>query len=368
MHLSFVNYDREDSWPHEHGKQTTKKQGGNNPILQSNWLDSYEIAANGFLRPKIDPSSIRAKNPNGGASRMPKSPTSSFSALGNAAATPGKAKSPQQLQLISGRDFRDILEACKPRLSGMRMPSSLIYLLKLHQLSIETEKARLSGSEVKIRKSSSSKDIPLREWGTVDFADITIHAKSKLGRSDSPSSRRMSPELLLERSEGSESGGSNSSSFASHVSSMFGMSYDRVLWEAGESPSTTKKAIQIQRSPSLEFEPLGTPLPIDSDTVLSEDTISLSSSRGSKGSSGRLSGGAVEEMPAENETPSSLVAKREKHIENLRKLMEAHDTRLCTPAAAQVDANEVNLSRHESNYPSDSEQNASSRSGFSQNR
>ena len=112
--------------------------------------------------------------------------------MGNAAATPGKAKKIQERKLISGRDFRDILEACRPRMAGVKLPSALVSLLKLQQLGIEMEKVRLAGSELNMKRPvRSDKYVPLREWGAVDFAEYTLQPKSRSGRSESPNLLRM---------------------------------------------------------------------------------------------------------------------------------------------------------------------------------
>jgi hypothetical protein len=356
-YVSFVNYDREGDQPSVH----SRPQDGFSPNTRHNWLDSYEVAANGFLRPKMDPGSNTVNESSSPQWMRSKSPTASFSALGNAAATPVKAKSQQERQLISDRDFRDIIEACKPRISGMRMPSALTSLLKLHQLSGDMEKARLSGVQLKVKKSFDGKDLPLREWGTVDFSESQSHSKPKATRSNSPIVRKASPEYLVEKSEESgDSCGSNSSGFASHVSSMLSMSYDRVLWDHCDSPSTIKKSIQIQRSPSMDFDQLHNSLPLDSDTAFSEeDSMSIGTDTASRSSTGRASVGAGEaEWTGDNDTNASRVSKREKHGENLRRMMEAHDTRSCALLSSQVDAvTEINLVRPDSNNPGDSELN-----------
>jgi hypothetical protein len=126
------------------------------------------------------------------------------------------------------------------------------------------------------------------------------------------------------------------------VSSMLSMSYDRVLWDHCDSPSTIRKSIKIQRSPSMEFDQLHISLPLDSDTAFSEDSISLDLEgidTASRSSTGRASVGAGEaEWTGDNDTNESRVSKREKHGENLRRMMEAHDTKSCALLSSQVDA------------------------------
>ena len=341
MHLSFVNYDREDNRPKEQGA-SSKAQN-----IRNSWTDSYEIAAHGFLRPKVDQNLNEEKDASSPQLKA-SSPPTSFSAVGNAAATPGKTKSIRERQLISGRDFRDILEATKPRPSGMGMPSALTSLLKLQQMLTHPEKTRLTETELKSRKSSDSKNMRLREWGAVDFSEYTLQPKSN------SSVRKLSPELVNERFEG-ENGGSISSSFASNVSSLFSMSYDRVLWDQFEPPGTSRKIIQIQRSPSLEFDRPHDNLPLDSDTAFSGDSMSLGNETGSRSSLGPNSIGTVDGSSIGAET-SSHTSKREKHVERLRRMMEAHDMRSCAPLIPQVErATEMNLVRRDSNYLGDSD-------------
>ena len=354
MHLSFVNYDREEKQKDGHSKPE------NSSNTASNLLDPYEIGPNGFIRPKIDPDSLSNVKE-----------IKSFSALGNMAATPGIAKLKHERQLISDRDFRDILEACKPRISGTRMPSALASLLILHQLAVDTEKARSTGVKLKAKKQPRAKDLPLREWGTVDFGEsYTVQPKYKSNRSSSPSVRRVSPEFL-EKSEGCESVGSNSNSsgFASHVSSMFSNSYDRVLWDNYESPSTVKNVVQIQRSNSIDFNQLSTslPVPVDSDTALSEESMSLCTDTASRSSGGKGSSGMEGEWAGDNDTTASRQSKSEKHAETLRRMMEAHDITSCGILSSQVDgAEETNLVRPGSTHPSDPELNTSKSGSLSQ--
>ena len=106
------------------------------PVQARNWLDSYELGPNGFAVPRfrhIDDITDSGK-------KAPSSPKSSFSAVGNQAATPGKAKVVQERgqarQLITGRNFRDILEAARPRALGSSIPSALESILKLQNTEL----------------------------------------------------------------------------------------------------------------------------------------------------------------------------------------------------------------------------------------
>lgn len=359
MHLSFVSYDREehqlgDHIHHEDLVSPTVKQDG---------LDSFELGPNGFLRPKAD--AIVAHH-TGSPTFKSKSPSSTFSALGNKAATPGKAKSQQERQLISGRDFRDILEACRPRVSGMRLPSALISILKLHHFVEEQEKATSTGTPTASKWefiSDQNKHIPLREWGTVHFNEFPIRAKRKSPRSDSPISRRSPIEPAMERTDDSESG-SNASSFMSHVSSLFGMSYDRVLWDHYESPIVSRSAFQIQRSPSLEFDNLNINLLTEGDSGVADDYVSVGTDK-SSGGHASPGGGDADWNQADHDTAMSQQSKQDKHIETLRKLMDAHDENVWAPISKKMTVmGDINVIRPESIQHVESEVTiASSRKG-----
>jgi hypothetical protein len=320
MHLSFISYDREADNQGHHEKP--KESSAENRKKIGNWLDSHEVTSNSFLRPRIDPDAL-------GTDDSPGIEMSSFSAIGNAAATPGKAKAAQERQLISGRDFRDILEACKPRVTGMPISSSLAWILNLQQ----AEPSRKVVPEAASKRPPSGKIMPLREWGTVDFSEFIVPPKAKSIRSDSPNSRR-SPlfESLREKSDADS--GSNSS-LISHVSSVFGVGYDRVLWDQfSSSPSMgSKNTVQLQRSLSIEFEKITRSLRrLYSDAALSGDSVSLASSNISRGSLGGES-----ESFVENEATDSEMSGHTKHIEKLRKQMDAHDARACARFGSEDD-------------------------------
>jgi hypothetical protein len=349
MHLSFINYDREDNY---NGEAKRQASGVNN--LSQLWQDSFEVAANGVLRPRKDTSFPHDSH---SPTRNPKSPTSTFSALGNAAATPGKAKSTRERQLISGRNFRDILEATAPRPSGINMPSALFSLLRLNQVVEDVKKAKLSGVEWTRNIKALEKHVPLREWGTVDFQEFGVKSIHKSNRHEGGNLRKLSIDIN-DKSEGSESG-SNSSSFVSQISSMIGMSYDRT-WGQLDSPVNTRRALQIQRSPSLEFEKLDDSHNVDSDTSSSEDSMSASTDNGSRISEGQREDavwtGDIETNAGDNDTNASQQIKREKHAANLKRIMAARDAKFFAPLPMKVDqTGDVSLVRPDTTISSDSD-------------
>jgi hypothetical protein len=305
MHLSFINYDRDDRNVPGHGNPQEEAA----LKVKNDWFNFYEVGSNGFLRPKVDP--------NAAAESGRSNPGSSFSAIGNAAATPGKSKSTQERQLISGRDFRDILEACRPRMSGVRMPSALTALLKLRQV---VTSGKMPQTKKGTTYASTDKPVPLREWGAVDFSEMVV---SPIPRRDSASFRRSPSTIGLDRGDGSESG--SNSSIASHVSSLFGISYDRVLWEQHDSPVNKKSTIQIQRSPSLEFDNLSTSLRLDSDAARSDDSLSLDTDNVSRSSRGKSPVGELDWA----DDDASQAPKFSKRVESMRKMMDALDALSC---------------------------------------
>eukprot|EP00980_Cylindrotheca_fusiformis_P010443 scaffold2322_cov135-Cylindrotheca_fusiformis.AAC.2 len=345
MHLSFISYDREDDGQDRHEKPKEPSSEDRKKIR--NWLDSYEVTSNGFLRPRIDPDAL-------GTDDSPGMKMSSFSAVGNAAATPRKTKAAQERQLISGRDFRDILEACKPRITGMALSSSLASILE-----IEKESFRQLIGTTETRRPSSGKIMPLREWGTIDFSELMLPPKSKPNRPDSPLSRRPHPfESIQEKGDDADSG--SNSSFASYVSSVLG--YDRVLWDQfSSSPSMmSKPTVQLQRSLSIEFEKILKPLKrLDSDAAMTGDSVSLGSSNISRGSLGKASTGGESESYGENEGTESSISGQDKRIEKLRKMMDIHDARVCTRFGSENDEiREIHIMPVQ---PSDSEATISSK-------
>jgi hypothetical protein len=333
MHLSFISYDREAENQDHHAKLQDESNENRKKI--GNWLDSYEVTANGFLRPRIDPDAL-------GTDDSPQVKTSSFSAIGNAAATPGKAKAAQERQLISGREFRDILEACRPRISGITISSSLASILKLQQ----TDSTKKANSEISIsNRPSADKIMPLREWGTVDFSEFVMQPKAKSIRSESPSSRRsILLESLQDKSDGDSCSDSGSFvSHVSHISSVLGMGYDRVLWDQfSMSSSVGAKQVQLQRSLSFDFRRMASSLKRrDSNAALTGDSVSYSSSNASLG---KLSSGGEAESIVGDDTSSSILSGQEKHIDSLRKLMDAHDANICARFGSQDDqVREINI-------------------------
>ncbi len=314
MHLSFVIYDR----PEEKRVYLSGLENKTTRVQRGHWLDAYDIGANGFLRPQEVEESTLDSQP-----LTPKKPNiSSFSAAGNMAATPGKAKVVQEQgqarQLISGRKFTDILEACRPRMLGATMPSPLLSLLK----DFESKNEGDNENDAK-ESSAEKKDYRLREWGTIDFNDLSLHTrlKASIGNSPSPMIRRTIRNQSMINSDrsvnSSNDDGSGPSSFGSNsMLSVHGTSFDRVFWDYYEAPSVPARAFQMQRSTSIDYDELGKNVVIDGGPGTTDDSSTMSDNI-SKGSLGGDS--------------ESTKSKIDRHADYLRKIMDSYDTMVCQP-------------------------------------
>jgi hypothetical protein len=318
MHLSFVSYDSDD---YSKVKSEKKNDAGITNLSQL-WLETFEVTGNGLLRRRKDQQySHHGTNSPSSHVRSP----STFSALGNVAATP---RPTQERQLISGRNFRDILEACRPRLAGISMPSPLVSILKLHELLKNKQDGHVEDIDDPLEaKEDEQTHMPLREWGAIDFDSAT---KSVLRHREYPGIRRKLS--VSERSDGSQSeSGSASSGFVSHVSSMYGMSYDRVLWGQMDSPASSKIALQMQRSPSLEFDVKD----VNQSRIFdhsNEDSISINTDPDYKlGGSIKSASEPFEEWQATEEGAETKASR-------LRRIMEARDAQLFSPEPTRRDS------------------------------
>ena len=331
MHLSFVIYDR----PEEKRVYLRGLEDKTTRVKTNSWLDAYNIGANGFLRPQNfqqDPTTPGMRN-------LKPKPSSSFSAVGNRAATPGKAKVVQEQgqarQLISGRKFRDILEACRPRELGASMPSALQSILNLRDFVKENEAEQKNGMALPKKSSAEKTNCRLREWGTVDFNDLTVHSRVKSNRPQSPSQslvrRSIKNQFAINpdrssSSTGSSNEGSRSSSFGSHsILSANGTSFDRVFWDYYESPKAPMRAFQMQRSSSIELDELDKSVFIDGGPGATDDSTTVSDNM-SKGSLG-----------GDSETNLSVKSKTERHADQLRKIMDSYNSMVCRPPIEEND-------------------------------
>jgi hypothetical protein len=233
------------------------------------------IGPNGFLLPDITPrTSIKLENV-------------AFQSFSNLASQSMSKSQTQQRQLIAGRDFTDIIQACRPRMSSYSLPSPLLSLLRFQPLPTEpTEAGQNSGKRPLDGTSDRNRGavgvpsrLHLREWGTVNFDDVD-GLKLFSGGSNaagSTSTRARSPVQgtdYCEKSESSDGKSSPSSSIASQLSNVLGRSADHrgipafSFLQVGQSPSIDISGFRIQRSPSLDD------LELEASNQISEKKIS----------------------------------------------------------------------------------------------
>lgn len=200
----------------------------------------------------------------------------SFSALANVAASPSspsRTSQSRQRQLISGRKFSDILEACRPGTTRHAMPSALSYLLIMYEVmkhakeSHDKATGQTARSRTRINECQPGKiptDGPrdahrvgsqLKEWGAVDVDEITSLAQSPttLGMK-----RTHDLGVAVPRDTMSDRSNSPTSSLSSHLSNLMSRSLERgtSLYSYGGGfqlrGHRMVDGIQMQRSPSME--------------------------------------------------------------------------------------------------------------------
>ena len=267
MHLSFVSYDSDDlHLPlEEHAPIALSDIRGPKPEKET--AKTMKVAANGFVLPVYsDSQEIPAvlTTPD-----MPKATAKSFTALANIAASPKASKSKsQQRALIEGRDFQDILEACRPR-KIHSLPSPLISQLTMnakktcqhgHQTNVSEETTQpYQNIEQGSRRTDglqASETLRLYEWGTVDFDD----ASKITPRLCASHNSMYGPSATNNWESSGKSPSSISSSFASHFPNALSKSFDHLSPRSSSFTHISKSrtnsvevGIQLQRTPSLIF-------------------------------------------------------------------------------------------------------------------
>ena len=244
MNLSFVTYDSDNTVLGEGlDTQLSKKMDERKYMLSPAGLP---VAPNGFLLPRS-----KAKTEHEKAGTSPLLRPITFSIHGNAASSPVKKPKPltQARQLIAGRDFQDILEACRPRHTSV-LPSALKALIEIHTTSKRQPETRNDTGQEEAPAGLEGRRSPL-EWGSMDTSDATVARGRSVSLGQEPSysspispkfTSAMTPPKVDELDFADKS--SQSSSFASQVSSyLLGVSFDRPFL----SPHG-----QLQRCPSLD--------------------------------------------------------------------------------------------------------------------
>jgi len=342
MHLSFVSYDQK--------KRSTTVNDTIFGQAKDIYFDQTQRHPNGLiLHNEALPRNVKTSNHNlQDSQRTFVSCNSSLHSLDMA--------HDQQRDLISGRDFEEILQACRPRNRGESMggmPSALIFMIKnlaiaksfikpngfSNKLSREKcEKSEVGDKNKKniqslVESSLSSLDLKtssdstfMAEWGSVNF-DVINKKKLRSGSmasdgaiSSSSNNMWLSDKLQSNLDQGCGSDKSSpSSSFASHYSYLLGRSPGSYF---KNSPLLT--GIQIQQSSSNEIPLFNLDNSVEryrSARIGSEDSLS--------------SMGCTEESPKRlnslNESESSsylsnTTQKKIKSVESLRKSMFQYDS------------------------------------------
>jgi len=201
-----------------------------------------DIGPNGFLRRRAS-ASVNTTPRNLDKGEISKK---TFSQHGNAAASPGrKARNLKLTRHLADRDFRDILEACRHRVSGS-MPRPLRALLKIHAANDE----KLLQVESAVDQQAEQLESNVGEWNDVNLDQVkgqTLVLSGSLGRNTSPVMMPMASPYTED-----ENSSSRQSSYSSEVGSrMLGTSYERHVVIRGDSKNGT---IRMQRSPSLDMK------------------------------------------------------------------------------------------------------------------
>lgn len=164
----------------------------------------------------------------------------------------------KQRTLISGRDFKDILEACRPRNIADSLPSALRAAVNHYS---QDGKCPLEDISNRNNGPTTGKLI-FNEWGDLDAARLegsALTVKQGSRGIEEGRFRAAASTESLEKSETSERS-SQSSSFASQFSNVFGKSLEvgSPSWNfaAGYQPAMASSSLRIQRPPSVDFEKL----------------------------------------------------------------------------------------------------------------
>jgi hypothetical protein len=128
MHLSFVSYESDEAVFVDHLRDPKDEKRKEEAILSRN--SGIDIGPNGFLQSSLyDKTSFVEMHPS--PLMKPTSNGIGGNVISPVRKVPGKSN---ERRLIDGRDFRDILEACRPRNTAI-IPSSLRAFLRISVVS-----------------------------------------------------------------------------------------------------------------------------------------------------------------------------------------------------------------------------------------
>lgn len=260
-----------------------------------------QVAANGFILARKD--SFDSLIPLKG--KVDAISPTSFSVNGIAASSTEKVRRvAQERALNEGRDFLDILEACRPKNSGT-IPSALQAILKMYRRFEKVDLTMADSFDQDTEEDEGDTDElkPLKEWTSMD---LDLDEPHKIIRPRTGS-------FGLHEKNSERSDGSVISSPGSSYTSLVGMSFDRHLFgrQKGEAPLG---GIHLQRSLSLQNVIVEGH--DDTDTVKSDGSLSSIGPEGSM------------DPETDEELVSLKVAQKERnrHAKMLRKIMAKHDS------------------------------------------
>ena len=227
MHLSFVSYESDEAVFVDHLYDPKESQRKEDAL--SSQQTGMDVASNGFVL-----SSSYRKLPEVMSSPLQQP-------LGNVQ----KGRSSGR-QLIDGRDFQDILEACRPRHAGT-IPSALLALLRI---------SNANNTSLSDDKSNLRNDKNIEEWGTLKFEPsqhLTADAKPSLADfigSLSSGQLSISPQLSATTGALPEGNGLNpASSFESQINNTYRSNAHTSTYVRPPRPIA-----QLQRSASLTLD------------------------------------------------------------------------------------------------------------------
>ena len=261
------------------------------------------IGANGFILPRKE----SFESPYPSRVKVTRNSPTSFSVNGIAASSPEKPKvMSQERALNEGRDFLDILEACRPRNSGA-MPSALQAILKMYRKPEKVDHSEPDSPDPESEEGGTDDTLkPLREWTSMDF-DIDEPYKVMRPRSGSYAG-------LYDRNSSDRSDSSALSSPSSSYASLVGVSYDRHLLGRHKGTGAPLGRIQLQRSPSLQYE--------TQQVARDDESVKSNTSWSTMGVEGESETATDDEVGSFNKASRR---ERDRYEDHLRTLMATHD-------------------------------------------
>jgi hypothetical protein len=282
MHLSFASYESDKTVFVKNRDEGQEDE--EDPLL--NRFTGIEVRANGFLLPRVIDAAKEIETPSSPLLRSTSIPSNVHS---SAPTNPTTVTMSSARQLIAGRDFRDILDACRPRNAAV-VPSPLRAILEFQACGPDQPKQIIHYlSEVVNTNQNCS------EWGSCEFNSLMddsalFYRRRAVSLGQDPSENLPNIAALSPRRF------DGPSSMASHVSSsILGSSYDRPY--LSNQATTSLMGFQLQTPAFLDY------------SMIEDDEC---------GSDGDLSEG--------NSSDDESGPRRPNFEDKLRRMMDAHDS------------------------------------------